>query len=155
MRFFAILPEAAGQMGNNCIHGEITARPVEIIQADFEFQFWPHDDLLCGFYIFACSASLAEALVTSGLNGFELAKLDVSFEERFYQWAELHKGEQLPEYQWLKIVGRAGIEDFGLVQGQTELPLVVSERALTLLKQFKLQHCDIETYSGQKLSAAG
>lgn len=155
MRFFAILPEAAGQMGNSCIHGEITERPVEIIHADFEFQFWPHDDLLCGFYIFACSKSLAESLVTSGLNGFELAELNVSFEERFYQWAELHKDEQLPEYQWLKIVGRAGIEDFGLVQGPTEMPLVVSERALSLLKQFKLQRCDIETYTGQELSAAG
>ncbi len=155
MRFFAILPEAAGQLGNACVHGDITERPVQIFEADFEFQFYPHDDLLCGFYIFACAKPLAEALKKSGLTGFSIDSLRISFEERFYQWAELHKDEQLSEFQWLKITGRAGIDDFGLVQGPTEMPLIVSERALHLLKQFKLQHCDIETFTPQKLSAAG
>lgn len=155
MRFFAISPEAAGNLGNACIHGDITERPVQIIKADFEFQFWPHDDLLDGFYIYACTSEMAGALKRASLTGFELAKLDVSFEERFYQWAELHKDETLPEFQWLKVNGRVGIDDFGLVAGPVEVPLIVSERALTILKQFKLSLCDIETYIPQKLSAAG
>jgi hypothetical protein len=155
MRFFAISPEAAGQLGNSCVHGDITERPVQIIEADFEFQFYPHDDLLDGFYTYACAQSLAEALIKSDLNGFTLAPLRVSFEERFHQWAELHKGEELPEYQWLKVTGRAGIDDFGLIHGPVNMPFIVSERALRLLKQFRITHCEIETYSGQKLSATG
>lgn len=155
MRFFAISPEAAGQLGNSCVHGDIKERPVQIIEADFEFQFYPHDDLLDGFYTYACAQPLAEALKTSGLTGFTIEPLRVSFEERFYQWAELHKGEELPEFQWLKVVGRAGIDDFGLLPGPVEMPLIVSERALRILKQFRLTHCEIETYTGQKLSAAG
>ena len=155
MRFFAISPEAAGQLGNACVHGDIKERPVQIMEADFEFQFWPHDDLLDGFFIYACTAQMAEVLEKSNFTGFELAKLNVSFEERFHQWAELHKGEELPIFKWLMVKGRAGIDDFGLRAGPVAMPLVVSERALNLLKQFKLGFCDIETYTGQELSATG
>lgn len=155
MRFFAISPEAAGELGNACEHGDITERPVKIFKADFEFQFWPHDDLLCGFYIYACTHEVAEALKKANFTGFEVAKMTVSFEERFYQWAELHKEEILPEFQWLKVTGRPGVDDFGLVAGPVEIPLIVSERALKVLKQFKLSLCDIESYVPQELSAAG
>lgn len=155
MNFYLLGPEAAGHHGDACVHGDSAARPMEIMVPDFEFQFWPHDDLLCGFYVYACTPSLAEALKGAKLTGFELAKLNVSFEERFHQWAELHKGEELPEFQWLKITGRAGIDDFGLVAGPCRLPLVVSGRAFGVLNQFKLQNCDIENYTRQKLSAAG
>lgn len=155
MRFFALSPEAAGELGNACEHGDITERPVKILKADFEFQFWPHDDLLCGFYIYACTPEVAEALKVQQLTGFEIAELNVSFEERFYQWAELHKDETLPEFQWLKVTGRPGVDDFGLLSGPVEAPLVVSEKALKVLKQFKLSLCDIENYKGQELSAAG
>lgn len=155
VNFYLLGPEAAGQLGNACVHGDLGERPVKILVTDFEFQFWPHDDLLCGFYTYACTPQLAEALKGSNLTGFELDKLNVSFEERFHQWAELHKEEALPEYQWLKITGRAGVDDFGLINGPCPLPLVVSGRAFGILNQFKLEYCDIENYTRQKLSAAG
>lgn len=155
MRFFAIAPEAAGNLGNDCVHGDITERPVQIYQPDFEFQFWPQDDLLDGFFTYACTRRLAEALVHNNLTGFELDDLKISFEERFHQWAELHKGEVFPEFVWLKIQGRVGIDDFGELVGPVPKSLVVSERALQVLKQFKLGFCDIENYKGQEFSAAG
>lgn len=155
MNFYLLGPEAAGQLGTSCVHGDLTERPVNIMVPDFEFQFWPHDDLLNGFFTYACTPELADGLKKSSLTGFELAKLNVSFEERFQQWADLHKGEQLPEFQWLKITGRAGVDDFGLIQGPCRLPLVVSGRAFGVLNQFKLEYCDIENYTRQKLSAAG
>ncbi|MFA7337929.1 MAG: hypothetical protein WC028_14165 [Candidatus Obscuribacterales bacterium] len=155
MSFFALGPEAAGDLGNACEHGDITERPVRIFKPDFEFQFWPHDDLLDGFYTYACSRRLAEALSQSNLNGYELDKLNVSFEERFHEWAELHKDEELPEFLWLKVSGRAGVDDFGEIMGPAPKSLVVSEQALQLLKQFKLTHCEIETYIPQELSTTG
>lgn len=155
MRFFALSPEAAGDFGSSCVHGDITERPVKVIKADFEFQFYPHDDLLSGFYIYACTDRLADALKHSSCSGFKIDALQVSFEERFYQWAELHKGEKFPEFLWLKVTGRAGIDDFGILSGPVEVPLIVSERVLNLLKQFKIDRCAVEDYSPQKLAAAG
>jgi hypothetical protein len=155
MRFFAIAPEAAGDLGNNCKHGDLKERPVKIYQSDFEFQFWPHDDLLDGFYTYACTEEVASELSQTNFTGFELDNLNISFEERFHQWAELHKDEKLPEFKWLKVTGRAGVDDFGELPGPVAKSLVISERALHFLKKFKLAYCGIETYTGQELSATG
>lgn len=42
----------------------------------------------------------------------------------------------LPEHQWLKITGKAGVDDFGLIHGPCQMPLVVSGKAFGILNQF-------------------
>jgi len=54
-----------------------------------------------------------------------------------------HPGRQLPEFIWLKIAGKPGADDFGIV-GNGEL--IVSAKALTVLKSFHLNHCDVTPY---------
>lgn len=49
----------------------------------------------------------------------------------------------LPELNWLKITGKAGIDDFGLTPLDAPVDLVVSGRALDLLQTFQLQECEI------------
>ncbi|OPZ90736.1 MAG: hypothetical protein BWY75_00601 [bacterium ADurb.Bin425] len=111
--------------------------------------------MIDGFATYACTSRLAKALADSGLTGFELGDVEITFDSQFHIWASLHKNEILPEFKWLKITGKAGIDDFGMVQGPCPMPLVVSEEALKLLNEFKLSVCDVEIYEGQELSAAG
>lgn len=154
MKFFSLGPEAAGELGSNTL-GNTKERPHRIDRLHLELTFWPEDDLIDA-YTYVCSRHLAEALKNSELTGFTLDQIfEVSQGDQFEISANTHKGEKLPEYVWLKVTGRAGVDDFGLVQGPCALPLVVSQAALDLLMAFELKHCKIVLYSDQALQATG
>lgn len=155
MKYYALGAEAAGDFGDKTVRGPVSDRPPQVSYFHFRFERYPHDDLLEALATYVCTKRLAEALIANKLTGFEIGEVEVSFDEQFHIWAELHKGETLPDYVWLKVSGRPGIDDFGMVQGACKFPLVVSDKGMRVLKQFKLSLCDIETYKGQELSAAG
>jgi hypothetical protein len=58
----------------------------------------------------------------------------------------------VPELLWFKFTGKAGVDDFGLIQGPGIFPLVVSERALVLLKSFSFKNCEIKTLEEAQVS---
>lgn len=155
MRFYSLGPEAAGELGSQSIIGNPKERPHQVKKLHLELTFWPADDLIDA-YTYVCSKRLATALAASTLTGFRLDKIDkVSFGDQFNISARMHKGETLAEFVWLKVSGKPGIDDFGLVQGPCALPLVVSESALQLLKSFDFNHCTIQRfYANQSLPAA-
>jgi hypothetical protein len=78
------------------------------------------------------------------LKGFEICKAEVTTSEKFDQWhvvpgTETHRQEiQLPVFVWLKVLGRVGIDDCGLVDSLEVDPLIVSERVLDVLGSFKV-----------------
>lgn len=154
MRFYSLGPEAAGELGPNTI-GNTKERPHRIERLHLELTFWPEDDLIDA-YTYVCTKELAETLGKSGLTGYQIDQIyEVSEGDQFDISAKGREGERLPEFVWLKVTGEVGRDDFGLVQGPCGLPLVVSERALNLLKQGKLKHCKIVEYSDHSLQAAG
>lgn len=154
MKYYCLGPQAAGDLGDNSITGDLRERPPKVHKFHLQLERWPKDDIIDAFATYACTSGLAEALKASKLSGFELDQVEITFDEQFHIWASLHKNEAIPEFQWLKITGMAGIDDFGMIQGPCPMPLVVSERAFRLLSQFKLNVCDVEDYSPE-LSAAG
>jgi hypothetical protein len=48
------------------------------------------------------------------------------------QFKELYPGRVLPQWLWMKVDGKPGVQDFGIGMG---VRLIVSERALDLLKR--------------------
>jgi hypothetical protein len=155
MNYYALGAEAAGDFGVNTIRGDVSDRPPKVTKFHFRLERFPNDDLLEALATYVVTEQLANALAQSGLTGFEICDVEVSVDEQFHVWQELHKDKKLPEYKWLKVVGRPGVDDFGMIQGACRLPLVVSGRAFGILNQFKLEYCDIENYTRQKLSAVG
>lgn len=154
MRFFSLGPEAAGELGSNTI-GNTKERPHRIERLHLELTFWPEDDLIDA-YTYVCTKRLAETLTASTLTGFQIDQIyEISKGDQFEISANSHKGHHLPEFVWLKINGKAGVDDFGLVQGPCALPLVVSERALQVLKAGELSHCKVVSFSDQTLQATG
>lgn len=154
MRFFSLGPEAAGELGADTI-GNTKERPHRIERLHLELTFWPEDELIDA-YTYVCTKRLAEVLSASMLTGFEIGKIyEISRGDQFEVSANSHKSAQLPEFVWFKVYGKAGVDDFGLVQGPCALPLVVSERALQVLKTGALNHCKVVLFSDQSLQATG
>ena len=96
------------------------------------------DDLIESFPYFGVTARMGIALSQARLTGFRLNEMEV---EVGYPMNELYPGATLPEFKWLVIEGEAYKSDFGM---NDELALVVSDRALSVLRQGKLAHCDVE-----------
>ena len=101
---------------------------------------WLGDDLLESFPCFIAAEGLRKRLAQSGLSGCRFDAVEVSKSDLF---EEIHPDRELPEFAWLRVVGRPAIDDFGL---SSDHRLVVSQRALDVLKSFRLDHCDTEEY---------
>ena len=60
-----------------------------------------------------------------------------------YPFGEFHPDMRLPKFMWLQITGQAGRDDFGLA---ADLRMVISERALDVLKRLQLTDALIEPF---------
>jgi putative NADH-flavin reductase len=125
------------------------AHPPVVTHMHYEFEGWLGDDLLTTFPEFVVTERLATGLQRSGLSGFQLADIEISAGD---MWKQLHDTRPLPQCRWLKVTGRAGASDFGL----TELAhLVVSDRALELLRGFTLKACEVSPWRILIVGATG
>jgi hypothetical protein len=142
MPYFALTPDVAGGLGK---HTELdrSTHPPAVHRLHIVFSDWLGDDLLADFPCFLVTEKLGERLLQEQLTGFELADVEVELSP---EAEELLEGQELPEFRWLKVPGRAGSEDFGLVP--RDASLVVSDRALAVLREGSLNYCDIEDYEG-------
>lgn len=147
MNCYQISPYTIGSLGDDTVHQGWTDRPLKISKLQIELDFWPIDDLVeASIYGYAGTIRLAEAIKSNGLSGVEFARVDVIEGEQFWIHKDEHPGQAVPELLWFKFTGKAGLDDFGLIQGPVSFPLVVSDRALVLLKSFNIKGCRIKDY---------
>ncbi len=145
MKFFQIDPDTIGSLGDDTEHEGWTDRPLKISKLQIELDFWIDDDLVeANFDGYAGTHRLAEAIRKNGLTGIEFDRVDVIEGDQFWIHKKDHPGEAVPELLWFKFTGKAAVDDFGLLQGPGSFPLVVSERALVLLKSFSLTKCRVK-----------
>jgi hypothetical protein len=142
MPYFALTPDVAGELGRHTELDRSTHPPV-VLHLHVVFSDWLGDDLLANYPCFLVTEKMGERLLPEQLTGFELADVEVGLSP---EAVELLEGQELPEFRWLKISGVAGSEDFGLIPGHAKL--VVSDRALEVLREGSLEYCDIEDYEG-------
>jgi hypothetical protein len=100
----------------------------------YEFEGWLGDELLESDGCFIVADRLAREIQHARLTGVSFDHVEVTTSDVF---EELQPNCQLPKFEWLKIEGRPGREDFGISPG---LGVVVSERALNLLRRIGLSH---------------
>jgi hypothetical protein len=91
------------------------------------------------------SDELRKGIESSPLTGASFADVDVSVEEQF---AELQPdvARRLPRFWWLAVSGRPGQDDFGLLENAD---LVVSDRALTMLRQHGITNAIVRPHESQ------
>ncbi|WP_183575288.1 hypothetical protein HDF18_15190 [Mucilaginibacter sp. X5P1] len=140
MRRYLIGPEVAGQLGNDTILNYSTKPPI-IEKLHYRFDDWLGDDFLEGFQCFICTERLANYLNENKLTGYKLEDCKISKSELFDDLNE--DGLDLPIFYWFKVIGNEN-EDFFIIPNSR---LIISERALNILKMFNINHCDIKEYS--------
>lgn len=115
----------------------------EILGEELVLDNWPEDDILCGMgrghFV---TRRLADALVDCGLTGFNIKPVKVVDGEQFFVCRKTHSGESLPEILQLELIGKAGQDDFG-----RDKLMVVSERAMELLKTFNFKYRMVKEYA--------
>jgi len=141
MRFYSLKPEVAGGLGKETVMDREVSPPSVVI-LHYELEGWLGDDLLETFPCFIVSRRLAQEIVGNCLSGCELVRVKVTTSRQF---RELYPNRGIPEFEWLKITGRVGVNDFGIAADNR---LVVSDRALSILRSFNLQNCDVCEYPG-------
>jgi len=140
VQYFLIEPEVAAELGERT-DLDRSRHPPGVNRLHLEFMGWLGDSLLETFPVFVVTQSLGDALVSSQFAGFVLSTFEVSISEQF---VELYGDRELPDFYWLRVSGRAGVDDFGLANDHR---LVISQRALDLIKHHSLMHADILDWS--------
>jgi hypothetical protein len=95
---------------------------------------------------FVVTEDLSKRLQESNLTGYALAAVRVT---KSSQFRELFPNRKLPKCHWLRITGKAGIDDFGL---STEHRLVVSGLALEFLQRGSLFYSRVQPLPESKES---
>lgn len=136
MAYFVLEPEVAGELGPNTVM-DTSVHPPLVSRLHYEVTGWLGDDLLETFPCFVVTDRLAKALATSGLQAFELRDLELSITP---EAQEFNGDREWPGFRWLVVTGRAGVDDLGVTP---KAQLVVSDKALELLRSFSMDNCDV------------
>lgn len=144
MSFYALKPEVPGALGERT---ELIQRPgtypvVKRLHFEFSYQTLGND-LITSHPAFLVTEALADVLEHSGLSGFAISSdVDVTVDEQVWLF---EPDWQPPAVQWLQITGEPASDDFGLTPNAL---LVVSSRALSVLRQFNIDDCEVIAISG-------
>lgn len=139
--FWRLEPEVAGELGEGCLL-DTSVHPPRVSKLQYRLSGWLGDVLLESFPCFIVTESVAGVLQQMSLSGFELDDVDLVMSDEF---TEMYPGRQVPNFRWLKVTGRAGVDDFGLSDDHT---LVVSDRVLRTIRQHTLAQCDVDAFEG-------
>ena len=139
MREYTLKPEVAGGWGRDT-EADTTKHPPVINRLHYEFQGWLGDDIVESFRVFVVSRRLAEAIEQAGLTGASFNDVKVTKDAQFERFFP-DVASSLPQWRWLRPTGQPHLSDFWL---QSNARLVVSERALKVIRAFTIDHCEVE-----------
>ena len=130
MKYYHIHPEVAGYFGEHAVIDRSSGRMV-VQRLHYEFETWPRDGLLTSCPSFIASERLAHEIERARLTGVTFDEVEITVSDIF---RELHPEPRppLPRFVWLRVHGKAGVDDFGIFSFAY---LIVSERALELLRK--------------------
>jgi hypothetical protein len=134
--FYELDPEVAGGWGAGTLADRSVYPPV-VMQLTYEFSGWLGDDLVTSFPVYIVTERLRNALASSRLTGFAFDAVTVTTNEEFEEVG----APELPSWSWLRLTGHPYVDDAAAGHlGQ----LTVSEGLLALLREFQVDHCDVE-----------
>lgn len=137
MHEYKLSPEVAGGLGPQS-ELDTSVHPPVVKRLHYEFAGWMGDDIVETFPAFIVTEALADAICASQLSGVILGDVivtkDPQFEEFFPEVAS-----SLPHWRWLQPVGTPHESD---VWQDDNGQLVLSERALTLFRNFRIGHAE-------------
>ena len=138
--YYLLEPEVAGGWGERTVIDQTMPNPPSMVAFEYRFDGWLGDELLTTHPCFIVTERVSRLLSQAELSGYALAEVSISRSRLF---RDLYPYRRLPRWVWMKMSGQPGKDDFGLTADHR---LVVSKRALAVLKQGSLNYCAIEPY---------
>jgi hypothetical protein len=139
MQHAYIEPEVSGGLGDHTIMDRRVHPPI-VSKLHYQMEGWLGDAILESFPAFIVTEEAKQGLLASGVTGAIFAEVEVTTTDDF---RALYPDRELPLFAWLKPEGEAGHADFGTA---SDGRLVVSERALNVLRQFGLANALVEPF---------
>ncbi|MCX7113289.1 MAG: hypothetical protein NTX45_24890 [Proteobacteria bacterium] len=152
MKLYELEPEVAGGFGENTVFSNLNEVEQKrgrstITHLNYEFSGWLGDELLETTPCFIVTMSLANDIEKSDLKGYKFEDVEISTNDEF---KELYPMITLPEFKRIIPKGTVAVnsevfhnwsgDDFCI---SNNFILIVSERALNILKKHKLNYCDV------------
>jgi hypothetical protein len=137
MRYFLLRPYSAGC--NSTSDADWTNNTIYKLR--YKFDFWKNDVLLSSSPTWIITVPAKHAVQSAKLTGVHFDSVEVSKSELFDQ---LHPNQELPSFAWMKVDGKAGRDDFGIVR---KTKLVISEHALALLRTLGIPNARVSDYT--------
>lgn len=145
-------PEVAGELGENTIienfnNVRLKGERPKVTHLHYQFTGWLGDEIVECTPCFIVTDDLAKAIEESQLNGYAFKDVEVSVSDEF---KEMYPNKILPNFK--RIVPEGLVEvveenykewsghDFCISQKSY---LVITEKALNILKSHRLDNCDI------------
>lgn len=100
-------------------------------------EVWDGDSLIAAFPCFAFEDRLVKAILHQELTGIEFEEMEMT---KNPEYANSLPKEDLPPFVRGIVTGQKGIDDFYLSE---DFILVVSKRALDVIKSFPLKYAEI------------
>jgi hypothetical protein len=139
MEYHILEPEVAGGLGEGTVMNR-SVHPPDVQFLHYNFDGWLGDVLVESFPCFIVTAEAVKKLQGLPATGVDFGDVRVT---KSVQFQEIHPHQTLPEFKWLKVIGKAGREDFGLA---SDFRLVVSDRVLHALRSLGLSNALIEVF---------
>jgi hypothetical protein len=145
MSYYYIEPEVSGGIGKGTIL-DTKVHPPLVSELTYEFDTFPLDAILSGFPAYIVTERLKESLLRNGATGIDFAQMNIATSANFDTLKlQYHADKDVPLFAWLKVDGKAGIDDFGIARDNR---LVVSERVLRLFEEQGIENALVEAYKG-------
>jgi len=137
--FYIIEPEVAGGWGDGTV-ADTTVHPPFVSVLEYRLDGWLGDEILETFPCYIVTESLMKDFAQEQLVGYEDADVILTVSEDFFSECEVG---DIPKFRWLKIIGSDPGSDF---RCSTDNSLIVSEKAMAVLRKHKITHADIEAF---------
>ena len=135
--FYYLEPEVAGGIGPNSEVHRLDGKLV-VSRLNYEFDGWLGDALLETTPCFIVTDDARQSIEGAALTGVSFSDVEVT---RSGSFTDLYGDKALPHFWWMIVQGEPETDDFGM---SSDLRLVASDPALTILRQAGLSHADIE-----------
>jgi hypothetical protein len=137
MKYYYLEPEVAGDLGESTVL-DTAQHPPLVHKLHYVFDGWLGDNLLESFPCFIVTESAKEKLQLARFSGVKFEQVKVTTSEQFQGF---YPNRQLPAFVWMQVEGIPGRDDFGIGQ---DFRLIVSDRALQILREIGIDHAKIE-----------
>lgn len=146
MDYYLLNPEIAGELGDGSELVYEGGKIKEVVFLEYSFMGWQGDELLSTHPCFIVTESLQNDIISNGLTGVKFRDIAMTFSDEFY---DICGNIKVPRF--VQIICNDLYEDNAenlhndfYVNKYKEI--IVSEKALSVLKQHNINVCAIEKY---------